>query len=35
MGYRAADLLLAPVDAPVEHVVFAPELVIRASSLVA
>lgn len=35
MGYRAADLLLAPGDAPVEHVVFAPELVIRASSLVA
>lgn len=35
MGYRAADLLLArgPGE-PAEHVVFQPELVVRASSLV-
>ncbi|NTW41427.1 MAG: LacI family transcriptional regulator [Cellulomonadaceae bacterium] len=33
MGYRAADLLLdRVVDAPAEHVVFQPELVVRASS---
>jgi LacI family transcriptional regulator len=32
MGYCAADLLLAPASAAVEQVVFAPELVVRASS---
>lgn len=32
VGYRAAELLLAGPDAPVEHVVFTPELVVRASS---
>ncbi|HEY5554829.1 MAG TPA: LacI family DNA-binding transcriptional regulator [Cellulomonas sp.] len=32
MGYRAADLLLAPDSAEIEQVVFAPELVVRASS---
>ncbi len=32
MGYRAADLLLAPESAEIEQVVFAPELVVRASS---
>jgi DNA-binding LacI/PurR family transcriptional regulator len=32
MGYRAADLLLTPSSAATERVVFAPELVIRASS---
>lgn len=34
MGYRAADLLLAGPDAPVEHIVFRPEIVVRASSVV-
>lgn len=33
MGYRAADLLLTrPAGSPPEHVVFQPELVVRASS---
>lgn len=32
MGYRAADLLLAPDDDRVDQVVFTPELVVRVSS---
>lgn len=32
LGERAADLLLAGASAPAEHVVFQPELVVRASS---
>ncbi|MFC8923000.1 LacI family DNA-binding transcriptional regulator [Cellulosimicrobium sp. NPDC057127] len=32
LGERAADLLLAGTAAPAEHVVFQPELVVRASS---
>ncbi|GII98315.1 LacI family transcriptional regulator [Sediminihabitans luteus] len=32
LGFRAADLLLAPADAPAEQITFQPELVVRTSS---